>query len=42
MVEILYTHVWKWKIETSGNYFRMGVGQLKEYDGGYEFNYDIL
>jgi hypothetical protein len=42
MVEILYTHVWKWKIETSENYFGVGMRQLKEHDEGYEFNYDIL
>jgi hypothetical protein len=29
-------------METSGNYFGVGVRQLKEYDEGYEFNYGIL
>jgi hypothetical protein len=36
MVEILCTHVWKWKNETG----RQGGG-IKENGGGGEFNYDM-
>jgi hypothetical protein len=33
MVQILSTHVWKWKNETCQNYSRNG-GRIKENDGG--------
>jgi hypothetical protein len=42
MVEILFTHVCKWKNETCRNYRRSGGRGIKENDGGGEFNYDIL
>jgi hypothetical protein len=42
MMEILRTHVWKWKNETWWNYSRNGGEKIKENDGGSEYNYDIL
>jgi hypothetical protein len=42
MVEILYTHVWKWKIKSVETVLGMGVCRIKENDGGSEFNYDTL
>jgi hypothetical protein len=42
MMEILRTHVWKWKNEVCWNCSRNGGGKIKENDGGSEYNYDIL
>jgi hypothetical protein len=39
MVEILHTHVCRWKHETCGNYFRNGGGRIKENNGGGESKY---
>jgi hypothetical protein len=39
-VEILPTHIWKWKNVTSWNYSRNGVREIKENDGEGEFNSD--
>jgi hypothetical protein len=40
MVQILCTHVCKWKNEICGNYSRNGG--VKENDGGGKFKYDIF
>jgi hypothetical protein len=40
MVQILCTHVCKWKNETCCSCSRKG--EIKENDGGGEFNYDIF
>jgi hypothetical protein len=42
MVQILYTHVCKWKNETCWNYSRNGGGGIKENDGRGELSYDIF
>jgi hypothetical protein len=42
MVEILCTHVCKWKNETYWNCSGMGGGGLKENDGEGKFNYDVF
>jgi hypothetical protein len=42
MMEILCTHVCKWKNETCSNYSRRDEGRIKENDGEGEFNYDKL
>jgi hypothetical protein len=42
IVQILCTHVCKWKIDTCGRYSRSGGGGIKENDGVSEFNYDIF
>jgi hypothetical protein len=42
MVEILCTHVCKWKNETCSSYSRNGGEGIKENDGGGEFKYGIL
>jgi hypothetical protein len=42
MVEILCTHVCKWKNETCGNYSRNRGGEIKENDRGGGFKYDIV
>jgi hypothetical protein len=39
MVQILCTHICKWKNETIPG---MEEGRIKEYDGGGEFKYDIF
>jgi hypothetical protein len=41
MVDMLCTHVWKWKNEACRNYSKNGGG-IKANDGGDEFNDDIL
>jgi hypothetical protein len=41
IVEILYTHVCKWKNETCCNYLGMGGGGIKQNDRGGKFKYDI-
>jgi hypothetical protein len=41
IVQILCTHVCKWKNDTCLNYSRNG-GEIKENDGGDEFKYDIF
>jgi hypothetical protein len=38
MVEILCTHVWKWKNKTHQNYCKNRGWEIKENDGGGEFN----
>jgi hypothetical protein len=40
-VEILYTHIQKWKNETCWSYSWNAGGELKENNTGGEFNYDI-
>jgi hypothetical protein len=42
MVEMLCTHVWKWKNKICWNYSRNGGKRIKEDNGGGELNYDIL
>jgi hypothetical protein len=42
MVEILCTHVYKWKNETCWDYSRNGGRRIRENDGGGESNYDVL
>jgi hypothetical protein len=42
MVEILHTHVGKWRNDACSNYSRNGGKGVKENNGGDEFNYDIL
>jgi hypothetical protein len=44
MVQILCTHVCKWKNETSGNYSGIGRGGMKENGGGggSEFKYNVF
>jgi hypothetical protein len=42
MVQILCTHLCKWKNDTHRNCCRNEGGKIKENDGGGEFNYDIL
>jgi hypothetical protein len=42
MVQILCTHVCRWKNETCQNYSRNGGAEIKECDGGGEFKYDIF
>jgi hypothetical protein len=41
-VQILCTHVLKWKNSICCNYSRNGGGGLRENGGGGEFNYDIF
>jgi hypothetical protein len=40
MMEILCTHIWKWKNKVCWNYSKNGGN--KENDRGGEFNYDIF
>jgi hypothetical protein len=40
MVQILCTHVRKWKVRPFQTIPGMGRGGIKENDGGGEFNYD--
>jgi hypothetical protein len=42
MVQILCTHLWKWKNETCLNYSRNRARGAKENDGRAEFKFDIL
>jgi hypothetical protein len=42
MVEILYTHVCKWKMRPIETIPGVGGGMIKKNDGRGEFNYDIL
>jgi hypothetical protein len=42
MLEMLCTHVCKWKNETVETISGMGVKGINENDGGSEFNYDIF
>jgi hypothetical protein len=42
VMEILCTHVCKWRNETCRNYSKNGGRVIKENDGGGAFNYDIL
>jgi hypothetical protein len=42
MVEILCTHVCKWKMRPIESISGMVEGWIKKNDGGSEFNYDIL
>jgi hypothetical protein len=42
MVEILCIHIHKWKNETIDTILGMEERGLKENDGGYGFNYDMI
>jgi hypothetical protein len=41
-VQILCTHVCKWKNETCRKYSRNGGQRIKEHDVGGKFKYDIF
>jgi hypothetical protein len=42
VVELLCTHIWKWKLRPAKTIIEMGEERRKKNDGGCEFNYIIL